>query len=284
MSQPEIYLHPTVRRGYSVMSVINALQQHLTQPENGQGYIHRVRVDIKRLRGWLRMHRCKFGDDDWKTTDRKLRSIAKKLSARRDSQVLVETLRWLEKKSKREYEKQAIEVIRAHIQFDLGRHPLDWKKVKEPLLSELNAIRRQAFLTDSDHIVIKGLKKTFKCSLKHGDKAFSSKDSCDELHELRKWVKYLYYQLGFIQAVYPDAYVSERKYLNELGDQLGRIHDLNLLVQKLTTLSPEPECIDSVSIVQKMIDNRLKKLINKAERLYKKVFTQSPSRFIHCIT
>lgn len=283
MSEPVSYLRPGVGPGHAIIEVIDALQRHLKQPANSRGYIHRIRVDIKRLRAWLRMIRDHSAAHDWKTTDRSLGAIAKALSSRRDAQVMVETLKWLSKKSRKDNEKHAIEEICARIQFDLVHHPVDWNTVKPALADELSGLRQQAILLKSDKIIIEGLKRTYKRSFKYGNKAFSGDGSTEDLHELRKWVKYLYYQVGYIQAEYPEQYVNERKYLDKLGNRLGRIHDLHLLEERLDELSFQPDCSGAARVVRKIMHKRLDKLIKQSEFLYKKIFTLSPSRFVQKI-
>lgn len=284
MSQSVSYLRPTTGLGHAVIEIIDALRQHLKQPEHDQRYIHRIRVDIKRLRAWLRMIRYRSGDNHWKMTDRSLRAIADELSSRRDTQVMMETLKWLAEKSKTENEKHAAGIIHARIQFDLGHYPVDWKTVKVSLAGELDTLRQQAYLPVCDRVIMKGLKKTYKRSLEYGNKAFSENGSIDDLHKLRKWVKYLYYQFGHIHATYPDQYGNERKHLKKLGDRLGIIHDLNLLDKKLDDLSSQPDSLDAIKVIRKMMKRRQNKLTKQSECLYKKVFTQSPSSFVETIS
>lgn len=280
MNEPVSFLRPGASPGHAVVEVIDALRQHLKQPVNRRGYIHRIRVDIKRLRGWLRMIRYHTGEQDWKCTDSRLRAIAKDLSSRRDAQVMVETLKWLSKKSRKDSEIHAIEEICARIQFDLVHHPVDWDKVKSALSDVLTTLRQQALLLKSNQVIMEGLKKTYKRSLKYGNKAFSGRGSIEDLHELRRWIKYLYYQVGYIQADYPEQYVDERKYLDKLGNRLGRIHDLHLLEGRLDELSFQTDCSDAAATVGKIIQKRLDKLIRQSAFLYKKIFTQSSSGFV----
>lgn len=279
MSQPEIYIRPSVGISRAVIAVIDELQLHMQHPEREQKYVHPIRVDIKRLRAWIRLIRNKSGTFDWRTIDRNLRDGMKKLSAKRDAQVILETLKWLENKTGKNDEPSAIQVIRAHIQFDQSRHPVDWETIKSPFADVAEILKRQTLSVDSDYMIKKGLKRTYKRTFKYGEKAFSGHATFDDLHQFRKWVKYLCFQLGFIQASYPDFHEQTRNRLDKLGNRLGRIHDLILVKDRLEQLYSIKDCADASEITGKMIDKKLGKLLKRSNSSYRKVFSSSPSEF-----
>jgi len=279
MSQPEIYIRPSVAISRSVIAVIDDLQQHLQYPEREPRHVHRIRVDIKRLRAWLRLIRNKSGTFHWRTVDNYFRDGMKMLSAKRDAQVILETLKWLEDKTNKKNEQSAIQVIRAHIQFDPAGQAMDWETVKSPLVDIAETLKRQTLSVDSDDMIKKGLKRTYKRARDYGKKAFSTHTIPDELHQFRKWVKYLCFQFGFIQASYPGLYEQMRNRLDKLGNRLGRIHDLILVQEKLEQLSPIEDCSVASKVTRKFIDKKSGTLLKRSHRLYQKIFISSPAEF-----
>ncbi|MCI0448040.1 CHAD domain-containing protein [bacterium] len=284
MSQPEIYIRPSVGISRAVIAVIDDLQLHLQHPEREPRHVHRIRVDIKRLRAWLRLIRNKSGTFNWRTVDNYFRDSMKKLSAKRDAQVILETLKWLEDKTDKENEQSAIQVIRAHIQFEPGGHELDWETVRSPLVDIAETLKRQTLSVDSDDMIKKGLKRTYKRTCNYGKKAFSAHTLPEDLHQLRKWVKYLCFQIGFIQASYPGLYEQIRNRLDKLGNRLGRIHDLILVQEKLEQLSTVKDCIGASKVTAKIIDKKFRTLLKRSNRFYQKIFTLSPAEFIGYIS
>jgi hypothetical protein len=130
MSQPEIYIRPSVAISRSVIAVIDDLQQHLQHPERQPRHVHRIRVDIKRLRAWLRLIRNKSGTFHWRTVDNYFRDGMKMLFCKTGRAGHSGNFKWLEDKTNKKMKQSAIQVIRAHIQFDLAGQAMDWETIK----------------------------------------------------------------------------------------------------------------------------------------------------------
>lgn len=258
----------------AVVSVVDGLLQHLRQPEEGPVYIHRIRVDIKRLRAWLRLVRGAAGPD-WRARDRRLRDVARRLSPSRDAQVVLDTLKNLENRAAGE-EKDAVALLRSRLHFTPAVAGIDWPTLKPELTEAVEALRGPAAALDSDRVVRRGLKRCYKRAVREGGRAFSGTDGIEALHQLRKRVKYLYYQLQFVNRVRPGSYVRTRKRLDKLGDRLGRIHDLDLLRRRLVRLPAGEDWTP----VERLVDRRMRKLLKSSRRLYLQGFHQSPSRFL----
>lgn len=269
---------PAAGTGRAVTAVIDDLLQQLQNPEENKA-VHRIRVDIKRLRAWLRLVRD-GADFDWRRHDKRLRDLARQLSGKRDSQVILDTLQWLEKKAEDEGQRQALDRIRSHVRFDPGRHEIDWLAVTDTLVPEMDALREKMEHLDSVDVVREGLRRTYKRADKRGDRAFASDGGIEDLHQLRKWVKYLYYQIQFIRDTRQDEYAKAHKRLNELGDKLGRIHDLAIVRGRVAQLSEKEECLQAAAVIERLVDKRMDKLHGRCKRLYRKIFNVPPRAFV----
>lgn len=278
MSQPQPIVPPPDGHGNAVISVIDDLQQHLQRPEDRPGYIHRIRVNIKRLRAWLRMV-SKDARFDWRDCDRRLRDISRRLSPSRDSQVILDTLAWLQKKADAE-QRQALDLLRSRMRFDLGGGHIDWPAIKGPLAETVEALREPVAELDSNAVLYRGLERSYKRAVREGRRAFGKDGSMEDLHELRKWVKYLYYQLDYVCKVHPRGCRKDKDRFDELGDRLGRIHDLELVKDKMAQLTAREECTAASALAVALIDRRMAKLLQRCRRLYEKGFRLSPSKFI----
>ncbi|MEX2525008.1 MAG: CHAD domain-containing protein [Gammaproteobacteria bacterium] len=283
MSQPRIATRQAAPGiGQAVVAVIDDLMRQLQDPEEKKA-VHRIRVDIKRLRAWLRLARCSGEDFDWRGRDRRLRDLARSLSRRRDVQVTLDTLTWLEKKACDDTQRQAIDKIRSHIRFEPGRYDIDWPAMKQALSLEMDDLREQVGRLDNPGMIKEGLKRTYRRADKRGGRAFSREGTVDDLHQLRKWVKYLYYQVRFIRDIDTEKFRKSSRRLDELGDKLGRIHDLDILRHRLAKLADTEACVGAAPVLGKLIEQRMKRLNRRCDGFYRKVFNKSPVRFVRCL-
>ena len=237
-----------------------------------QIHIHRLRVDIKKLRAWTRLIQDMPGVGNLKDTDKYLRNIAQQFSYTRDLEIIPETIDWLKRKAKRKDETEALNKISQHIQYQEFPPPLNQDCLISIDRDFFSGLRQKSIKVDIHKIIKAGLKNTDKKTMQHGKKALSEKGTLKDLHRLRKWVKFLYYQIGFIQASFPCYCQNEHRLLDKLGKQLGRIHDLDVLRRNLEKLENECDCADAVRTTNKLIEKRIKKLQKRSKVVFRKVF------------
>ncbi len=279
MNRHEIYIHPYVEITRSVIAVIDDLEHRLNRPEEIEVNIHRIRVDIKRLRAWIRLVRNHSGEQEWQVIDHCLRDIAKQLSANRDEQIIPVTLGWLIEKTKNKGAQASINRIASSVQSDSPGHLFDWKIIKLPDKDLLGKLKRKTLLSCFDEVIRQGLQRTYKRTLKCGLRACSSKGTFAALHRLRKWVKYLYYQLEFVEVLYADDYEKIHRQLDLLGKGLGKIHDLVLVKNWFQSLPGAADCANDVNIAGMAADREINKLLKRTRRLFSKIFTLKPREF-----
>jgi CHAD domain-containing protein len=266
----------------SVAKTIEKLRLHLTEPETGSEYIHRIRVEIKHLRAWLRLLRITTDTNDWKSIDQKLRDTAKSLSGARDAQVIKDTLSILYRSAKNKPQRLAIDYFQASLEPQLITSQIIWPPIKNELSNLLNIIEAEFVTFESISSVRNGLRLTYKKSIRLGKAAFSKNNSRENLHQLRKWVKYLYYQLSYLDKAYPD-YIKARHRLDVLGDNLGTINDLFVFKERLNQAEGIDENTDNLELVSDLIDKNIERIIKKSTQNYKAIFKTSAKEFIHYI-
>jgi CHAD domain-containing protein len=259
----------------SVIKTIDALQDHLTKPEGTEEYIHRIRVDIKHFRAWLRLLRISNEGYNWKEMDTTLLTQAKHLGTARDAEALNDTLNNLNNYAKTQKERDAIIYALEQLQSNLTNSPIDWKIFKAKLKTDLD-IYSQGFVSFNSTQELKdGLKRTYKKTKQLAKKAFSIKGTHEDLHQFRKWVKYLNYQLSYLGKAYPQCN-KIKKDIDRLGNTLGKAHDLVMIEQKLGQV-PEN---DLMKTVFKLIDKNIKLILKNSHHSYKTIFNLTPEKFI----
>jgi CHAD domain-containing protein len=259
----------------AVIHTIERLQQHLKKQEDSTEYIHRIRVDIKRLRAWLRLLRLKEGGLNWKQVDQHLFEYAKQLGSTRDAQAIKDTFKNLNKYTKTKEELSAIIYVREQLNLTLINSSINWEEFKKSFATELTLIKQDFISFPSTSILKKGLKHTYSKAIHHGQKAFSKKGTYDDLHKLRKWVKYLNYQLGYL-----NKRINIKHKIDALGDSLGKAHDLIMIKEKLEHLKKD----ERNNIVSSLIDKNLCLILKNTEHAYKDIFNASAEKFVENVS
>lgn len=104
------------------------------------------------------------------------------------------------------------------------------------------------------------------------------KESADDIHEFRKKVKYLRYQVVLLNRLWPPVMETLEKELHHLTDYCGELNDLKNLQQAIRRKG------SSLSEKEKknigfLIDNRREYLTDQAIKLERKIYAESPAAF-----
>lgn len=280
MEQTERIIQPSVLTGRSVSLLVDDLVCELEKFIGGRdAHIHRIRVDIKKLRSWIRLIEGSSCTLDLKKSDQYLKNTAKIFSQHRDAEIIQETINWLKKKTHNPETGEDLNVISRNIKYVEISPAFSGKKSSIINRKFFSGLKRESVKVDIAHAVEQGLKRTYKKGRKTGKKAFSSTGTLEDLHRFRKWAKYLCYQIEFIQASHPQYYKSEHKLLDRLGKQLGRIHDLDILDQRIRQMRYDNDIYTEVGNINRLIKNHMDKLHKHAKTLFGKIFDHSPDEF-----
>jgi CHAD domain-containing protein len=218
----------------------------LSAPQEGDDTheaIHDVRKRMKKLRALFRLVRA--GDEDFfRSENARYRDTARTLSAARDRTALIE----------------ALDSLREHVPASLSAEAVE--AAFAPLRQELEAKRTEAVAAEGDldatiaatldalhgsraaldglsfrprravDIASAGYARTHdeaRSALKRAERTGEAED----LHALRKHVKYLGFHLARLAPLWPEVFAPQRDAAGDIADGLGRDHDFAVLRAEL---------------------------------------------------
>lgn len=207
----------------------NRARRELKTPTDGA--VHAARKALKRARAVLRLVRGVLPRDRYRSLDRDLRGLGRRLAPARDAAValgLVDTLQ-----QKGALDRSAGAVLRDHLQTVRAEawQALDADTVAT-IRAELHALRlAPEELPNLDASAFHdGLARTYA----RGHERFAQAvehPSAETLHAWRRQVKYLGYQLRLLAPAWPLVVRPAARALDALGKALGDEHDLSELVR-----------------------------------------------------
>lgn len=234
--------------------------------------VHDIRVLMKRLRGLLRLYRDAGRKEVVKQLNPVLRDVARTFAAQRDSHVLADTLRGMIDRASKPTARQLKEIL-AELEHQTADVAPDLSA--EHLADDLVWVRTQwheqlAKVDEKD--LLASLAQHYRRNRRQGREALRLRDET-VLHDWRKRVKYLYYQLCALPAYMGDEHSEHMEDLRSLGSLLGKVHDLDMLADYLSTEGHHNEP------VQRLVTKRRARLVKKIRRLYRHLFSRSTRQF-----
>ena len=241
---------PTAIRRISVDLLDGAI--HDLQPAHERDLdegIHGARKKLKRTRGILRLVRDEIGATTYRNENAVLRDTGRTIGAMRDAWVLIATVR----------------AIRARYADLLDPHTFsdteDWlvdryeelrartgPQARTDAIVNLAAARSRFAAYPLDDVVgndfdaiAPGIRRVYHRGLR-GYRRASKQRSVEALHEWRKRVKYLRYQMEALAPIQPRFIGAIAGELEDLGELLGDDHDLAVLAE--TVLGNPEACPD----------------------------------------
>ena len=255
-------------------------------------YIHQVRVYTKRLRAFLRAVRPLMADEKlFRLHDHQLRDAARLLSVSRENSVnrklLSKFMISVDKGKEREKDKQKERIaIQTFIDLipDSSDDNLHIQKDKvETCFAGQYAAWGDGLFSNTPHDVRTrlGFADTYTRAKKLGRLAIDLKMEPETTHKWRKWTKYLYFQVEVMLQVMNDKKLKKYlKYLESLGQVMGKYHDLFILRETMEGLERRvvPD-IDSSRIYQ-LIERRNHRLRKQLKENYNQCFDKGSCQLI----
>jgi CHAD domain-containing protein len=245
--------------------------------------IHEARKDMKKIRSALRLVRDTLGDGVWRRENEHYRDIAKQLSSHRDAEILVEALDGLGERFG----------PTARDRFNRLRHQLDQENqaahadgtIERTMAgagAELAAGRARIDTLplngDGWQLIAPGLHRTYRRGRKRL-RAAEEEASVTNLHEMRKRVKDLWYQLRLIRDADKHMLGALADHAHDLSDHLGDDHDLALLREEVQRRRDEfASPADQRHLLQE-IDQRRGELQFAAISLGERIYAEKPKKF-----
>ena len=246
--------------------------------------VHEARKDIKKIRSALRLVREELGDDAWRRENDHYREVARGLSGFRDAEILVEALDGLSERFGEDRQgrfdglrKQLDSENRAA--HDDGSIERAMTEAAAGLAAGRGRIDSLPLEGDGWELIGPGLHRTYRRGRKRL-RAVEEEASVTNLHELRKRVKDLWYQVRLIRDADAHLLGALADHAHDLSDHLGDDHDLALLgdtVRRRRTAFPEPA---AKRHLLEAIDQRRGELQFAAISLAERIYADKPKRFI----
>lgn len=215
---------------------IDAALRELQGPELRDRNVHNTRKRLKEIRGVLRLVRPALREL-YKPQNRIFRDAARPLSALRDARILIAALDSLTPQAVRDVRETIAalqEQLRARkraigqtLRRDGG--PLD--EIRSSLSAAERGLVDWPALPHGWRTVGRGLKRVYRDGRRAMARAVNRSD--ENLHEWRKQVKWLWYQLEVLEVAWPPMMQVLQQQAHHLSDLLGDIHDLAVLRAEL---------------------------------------------------
>lgn len=203
------------------------------------GTVHEVRKRCKSVRGLARLVRPAL-DADFRVFDRRVRDAADELSSLRDAHAVLSTLDTLLDTQAGHADPRA-----ADLRSIRGRRAATSAAATEMIAGGDDRLRRSRDLLNEAleqceqwrvprgfEALADGLGATYRLG-RRGLRVASQDPTDRHLHEWRKSVKYLWYQVRLLHDAAPSVMGPLVQSLDDLGEALGDDHDLAVLVEQL---------------------------------------------------
>jgi len=177
--------------------------------------VHRFRVTLKRLRGLLQLLRPRMSVNRWRRKDRELRDLGRKLANARDAFVAEKT---------REKIGAASEVP------EETTNPIPVEEILAAVRRRLQKLASRPLRAPRGfhgwNLVRTGTRETY-AQARRAYRTWREDHDLSAAHECRKYVKYLLYQVEWIEPLDREGLGELKTQLQELGHALGNLNDLS---------------------------------------------------------
>lgn len=255
----------------------------------GTPQVHEARKGMKRLRGIIRLIRDQVGHEAYRNTNVVLRDTARRLSDARDAEVLVLTLDAIRERygpylragtfdrTERILTDRAARAAR----LDSGSL-VDAITAVSTMRNTLARYPMALAVADEYRSLAPGIARVYRRGRRGFRRAMQTHDDAD-LHEWRKRVKYLRYQMEALTPLQPVLLAAQAHELDALGEILGVDHDLAVLSDFVIA---EPAAARDESerwLLVALIHQRRAELQAQAARLGSALYAEKSKAFVRRI-
>jgi hypothetical protein len=240
--------------------------------------IHCARKQIKKMRTLLRLVRTEIGDRDFKRRKKRLREAADYLAPARDAYIQTQTFEHLMQRQKNVRAPRFAAALKQECRVQMQqfcRNDL-WKEVRAVLKTEVRCFAKLRLKHRGWAAIQPGLKKSYKAAQKAHDVA-RTEPTPAHLHEWRKRVKDLWYNVSLLDAIFPEQTTAQE--LEQLADILGNHHDLHVLREAAVKKSVKADFVANTEALLPVIDARDRELRSRAIKMGERLLPEKPSDF-----
>lgn len=255
--------------------------------EKGHGGVHKARRRLKSLRSFLRMLRPAIGDEAFREANAALRTAGHALAGARKAGAMIEAVGKLAKATEKTADaerKDLLAKLAEAAQADAATHAeeatvasgvgvaIDQVRIVKARLPDWKLPKREL------GFYVKGMQKSYKRAQKLLEDGLAQRDAVT-LHEARKSVIHLRYNLTTIEPVWPALFRAWSKELQTLREVLGDINDLHDLEVLLGTDASAFSKIEAKAKALALLEERRGQLIEAVHPLQMRLFSEPASNF-----
>ena len=250
--------------------------------------VHEARKRFKEIRGTLRLVRGEMGKKAFRRENKTFRDAGRSLSAVRDATVLVDRLDDLVAHfGRRRKAKNLVQLRRALLKRrrDARAKITGKRKGISSIVQDVKDARKRIKGWQLERrgwkAIETGLLKVYEDG-KRAMKAAQNGGSDKALHEWRKRVKDLRYELELLKNTAPALIEVLAERAHGLADRLGDDHDLTILTTVAREEAGEQSAVEH-QLLFALIDERRQTLQREAFLLGKKLYNESAREFVRRI-
>ncbi len=242
--------------------------------------IHDTRKDLKKLRSLLRLVRGDLGKQRYRRENERYRDAARLLSPAREAEVNLATLAALRARYPDEAPdatelREALERERDELATTGGALDERIARAVAAIAPGAAEIAEWQLAGDDFALVQAGIERAYERG-RRGLRAVRDVPSPENVHDWRKRVKDLWYQLRLLRDAWPAVLKATAGEAHELADLLGDHHDLSVLAETAAALAPEDP--DTAALVA-LTERRQAELLAAALPLGDRLYAEKPGRF-----
>ena len=248
--------------------------------------VHEARKNLKKLRSLLRLVRKGIAEAHYREANTSFRDAGRSLSGARDAEVKLLTLAALEERFPGELPEETVDPLRAALEAERPGNAsaadlLALERAEQKIRGVRAGIARWQ-IEGEESLIAKGVERTYR----RGRKTLAKvrKDPTDHnVHEWRKRVKDLWYDLRIVEEADPEAVRARADLAHDVSDRIGDHHDLAILAEDI---GERPEGIGerkSREALIARIGERQSELAEEAIGLGKKLYAKKPKKFLRRI-
>jgi CHAD domain-containing protein len=260
---------------------LEQLREH--SDKNTAASVHEARKDLKKLRSVLRLVRDELGDDVYRRENVRYRDAGQLLSGARDAEVKLETLSGLSERFPERLSEERLTPLVAALEAERQRlAQIDDQGVLDRAVAEIEAgmaaVADWPLETNDWSLIEPGLERAYR----RGRKRFvevRDEASDEAVHEWRKRLKDLWYQLRIVRNAWPEVLDEVADQAHDLSDLLGDHHDLAVL--RDDALERRELLADGeLERLLASVSERQDQLADEAIVLGKRVYAEKPNAFV----
>jgi CHAD domain-containing protein len=245
--------------------------------------VHGARKDLKKLRALLRLVREELGEETFRRENRRYRDIGRLLSASRDAEVKLQTLRELRHRFGARLPAIPASAWEGMLAADRdllasaggGEMTARVQAALAAIEESERAIDSWPLGEDGWELVAAGLGDGYRAGREQLEVVAGSCPE-EEVHDLRKRVKDLWYQLRLPVESWPGPLAATIAEVDSMAEALGQHRDLALLA---ADLAERGDAVGSREEIEALLAEGQAELLERALAIGTRVYAEKPKAF-----